>query len=164
MALDLETMKADILTALKDMELTVFFGFTGLSDTSVQVYWDVEQYPDFRDFLAVAKASEVKLVVFHHEAFSLDQIDDALEQLRDSDLSRDDKRSFEKRLRELQPYEGFTCSLDLSFTLDGRLYCYRRQTEWYLSLDDILIELDAVTAIEEEDEGGGPMGGYFSKN
>ena len=163
MALDLETMKADILAALKDLGLTVFFGYAGLSDASVQVYWDVEQYPDFHEFLAVAKSSAVKLVVFHHEAFSLDQIDDALDQVQESELSRDDKRSFEKRLRELQPYEGFTCSLEISFSLDGRLYCYRRQTEWYRSLDDILIELDAVTSIDEEEDGG-PMGGYYSKN
>jgi hypothetical protein len=165
MALDLETMKTDILAAAQEFGLAVFHGFSGLSDKAAKVYWDVENHPDFREFLQVAKTCGVTLLVFHHEPFSLDQIDEALEQVQESELSRDEKRSLEKRLRDLQPYEGFTCSLEISFALDGRFYFYHRETEWYRSMDDVLLEIDALTMVDEEEDDDEPMGGgYYSKN
>jgi hypothetical protein len=105
----------------------------------------------------------VKIIVFNHQAFSLDQIDEALEQLDETDFTREEKRNYETRLRQLQGYEGFTCSLELSFSLDGRIYVYELHTDWYETLNNILAELDtAIEEAEEEDEG--PIGGYFSNN
>lgn len=162
MALDLESLRAEIQDYLDDSGLAVFHGYHRMVDTLVQVSWDTDRHPNFREFLSAGQKAGVKLFVFHDESFSLDRVDEALDQLEETDFTRDEKRSYETRLRQLQAYEGFTCSLELSFSLEGRVYLYEAHTDWYQALNDIVAELDA--ALEEEDEGDGSLGGYFSKN
>jgi hypothetical protein len=162
MALDLETLKAEIKGYLDDSGLAVFHGYRRALDPSTHVHWDTDEHPSFVEFLKAGTKAGAKLFVFHYQAFSLDQIDEALEQLEDSSLSHEEKRNFEGRLHQLQAYEGFTCSLELSFSIDGQIYIYELHTEWYQALNDILAELDAVA--EDEEENDGTLGGYFSKN
>jgi hypothetical protein len=162
MALDLETLRAEIQTYLEASDIPVFFGYHRTVDPMAQIAWDVETHPDFREFIAAGRKAGAKLMVFTHLAFSLDQIDEALEQLEASDLTREEKRNFEARLKQLQAYEGFTCLVELSFTLQSEVYVFELRTEWYNSLNDILAELDIAT--EEDPEDNDPLGGYFSKN
>jgi hypothetical protein len=163
MAIDLESLRAEIQSYLQELGLAVFHGYPRLADSPTQVYWNTDIRPDFREFVEAGRRAGVKLIVFAYEAFSLDEIDEALEQLESSKFGREEKHAFETRLRELQAYEGFTCSLELSFDLETRIYCYERRTEWYQSLRDILADLDAA-AEQEEDLDEGPMPGYFSRN
>lgn len=162
MALDLETLRTEMQAHLTELGVPVFYGYHRMPDTLNQVAWDVEGHGDFREFLSTAQKAGAKLIVFHHQAFSLDQIDEALDQLEESDFSRDEKRNLEARLRQLRAYEGFTCSVELSFSVDGLIYLYELHTEWYDALAEILAELDAAT--EEEEEDNGTLGGYFSNN
>ena len=161
MATDLETMRTEIQTLLEQSNLAVFHGYSSLTD-SVSVYWDTERHPDFRGFLHAAEKSGARLVVFYHQQFSLDEIAEVLQELEDSDLSREEKRSYESRVREIQKYEGFTALVELSFAIEGRNYLYRLNTEWYGAWEDILAEIEA--AADEADEGEGPISGYFSNN
>jgi hypothetical protein len=163
MALDLETLRVEMQAYLDDAGIAVFHGYHRMSDTLNQVIWDTEQHPDFKEFLATASKAGAALIVFHHQPFSLDQIDQALDQLEDTDFTREEKRGFENRLRQLQAYEGFTCAIELSFCVDGRIYLYELHTEWFEALTDILAELDAATENEEQEDDG-TLGGYFSKN
>lgn len=161
MARDLETLRTEILAYFEQSGITVFYGYHRVADSLIQVYWDTERHPDFREFLETGRKSGAKLVVFNHQAFSLDQIEEALEQLEDCDFTREEKRTYEKRLRQLQAYEGFTCSIELSFAMEGRIYLYELHTEWYQALNDILAELDVLRDDSDED---GSIGGYYSKN
>ena len=162
MALDLETLRTEIQAYLDELGVAVFHGYHRMSDTLNQVAWDTEFHPDFREFMGAAQMAGAKIFVFHHQAFSLDQIDEALDQLEESDFTREEKRNFEARLRQLRAYEGFTCSVELSFCIDGLIYVFELHTEWYDVLAEILAELDAAT--EEEEEDNGTLGGYFSNN
>ena len=164
MALDLETLRNDILSDLHANGMNVFHAaHRSLDDPMKQVFWDIDEHPDFRAFLAVAKSSGAKIINFHHQALSVEQIDEALDSLEDTSLTREEKRSFEKRLRELREYEGFTCSVELSFSLERKTYVFEVETEWYESLNDILAEIDAATDAEEQEEDDS-LGGYFSNN
>ncbi len=88
-----------------------------------------------------------------------------MRQLEVCDLTREEKRSYESRLRNLQAYEGFTSTLHLSFALDGRMFLFDLRADWYEALDDILMDLDVASAdIDEEEGSDGPVGGYFSNN
>lgn len=162
MALDLESLRAEIQTYLDECKIPIFHGYHTSIDTMTQVAWDVVTHPDFRQFVTTGRKAGAKLIVFTHLSFSLDQIDEALEHLENSDLTREEKRNFETRLRQLQAYEGFTCSVELSFTLDAQVYVFELHTDWYQSMNDILAELDMAT--DEDTESGDPLGGYFSKN
>src|SRR5437868_9817126 len=163
MATDLETLRTEIEGYLEHIGIAVFHGYRRIMDSPAQVYWDTDRHADFREFVEVGRRAGATLIVFAHEAFSLDEIDEALDQLEDSRLAREEKHTFEKRLRELQAYEGFTCSLELSFDLEGRVYLFELRTAWYQTLRDILAELE-LSAEQEEDEDEGPMPGYFSRN
>ncbi len=166
MSLDLETIRAEMLSYLQANDFAVFYGYSRMLDSLPFVYWDVDSHPDFRAFLDVAGKAGVKLVVFHYRAFTLDQIDDALERLEHTTMTREEKRSFEMRLRELQAYEGFTCTVELTFDFEGRIYIFELRTDWYQSLGEILSEIDETTDYDddEDEEDQGPMPGYFSKN
>lgn len=163
MSVDLETLRTEIQAYLDDSGLAVFHGYHNSTDSVVQVSWDTEGHPDFREFLTAGQKAGVTLFVFHHESFSLDRVDDALEQLEETDFTREEKRSYETRLRQLKAYDGFTCSVELSFSLEGREYLYEVHAEWYQALNDIAVELDAAFHEEDEDSGGS-MGRFFSKN
>ena len=160
---DLEVLKAEIEAHLEQMELPVFHGYHRMPDPTVQVAWDTERQPDFRLFLQAARRSGANLIVFYQQAFALDQIDQALDQLEESELTREEKRNYETRLRQLQKYEGFTCSLELSFVLSGHVFVFEQHTDWYDSYTDILSEIEAAAEELEEDEDDS-LGGYFSNN
>jgi hypothetical protein len=161
---DLEKLRAEMEAYLKQYGMAVFHGYHRLAETVDQVSWDIERHPDFREFLQTARQAGARLVVFNHQAFSLDQIDDALDELEDADLTRDEKRTYEARLRQLGAYEGFTCSVELSFSVDGRLYIFEARTDWYDSFNDVLGEIDAAIAESEPLQQDESMGGYFSNN
>ncbi|MBV8551369.1 MAG: hypothetical protein JOY54_08720 [Acidobacteriaceae bacterium] len=159
---DLETLKEEIHAHLEQMELPVFYGYHRMPDPTIQVAWDSERQPDFRLFLHAARQAGAKLIVFYQHAFALDQIDEALDQLEECDLTHEEKRNYETRLRQLQTYEGFTCSLELSFVLDGRVYLFEQHTDWYDAYTDILGEIEAAS--EETENEDDSLGGYFSNN
>jgi hypothetical protein len=165
MALDLESLRAEIQAYVDEAGLAVFHGYHHVPDTVVQVAWDTERHPDFREFLSAGLKAGVKLFVFQSENFSLDRVDEALEQLGDTDLTREEKRSYETRLKQLHAYDGFTCSVGLSFSLEGCEYSYEVHTEWFQALREVMTELESAFNGDEEDEGSdGAMGRFFSKN
>ena len=112
----------------------------------------------------IAQKLGVKIIVVDRHNFLLDEIDEVREQLQESDLTREEKRAFERRIAALQKFEGFTSRLELSFSLDGRLYVYHAEAEWYRVWEEIVSEVDAVTSDAEDPTDDGRMPGYFSAN
>ena len=78
--------------------------------------------------------------------------------------SPEERRGFERRLREIGGYQGFTSALEVSYDYEGRTYIYELQAEWYSDFLHILDEIDSYAPDEEEGEQEGPVGGYFSRN
>lgn len=161
MNLDLDSLKTEILEHLESEGFVVFHGYSRLADTDSFVAWDSERFPDYKTFVAAAKSAGVRLMVYHHREFTPAHIDEASDRLEDADLPADEQRQFERRVRELRGYEGFTCALELSFDFEGRVYMFNLRAEWYEDYLDMLEELDI--SVPEEDEQG-PMGGYYSSN
>ena len=121
MALDLESLKTEILAQLKRKGFAIFFS-DGEAEGLDVIYWDTRRYPDFRQYLDAAQQCGVKMVVFYERVFSQASIDDMLERVADSDLPREEKRSYELRLQELQKYEGFTGQLAVYFEVGTHFY------------------------------------------
>ncbi len=164
MAIELDSLRSEIETYLAQSELAAFRGFGGFGENST-VYWDVKNVPEFEPFLRVAEKAGVRLVVFHHEQFLLDEIDEVREELEGSGLSREDLRNFELRIRELQKYEGFLARLQLWFSLDGKTYLYEVEADWYRAWQDLVMDVDTLVAgAPEELDDDGSMSGYFSAN
>jgi hypothetical protein len=163
---DLDTLKNEIAAALDVSGFAVCHGLDRLSDPMPIVRWDVEQYPDPRAYLEMARKAGVKILVFHHRRFASVAALDALADLQSAEISREDHREFDRRLRQFMDYDGFTCLVELSFLSDGVWYVYETATRWYDEFLGILSEIhDAIDVSEDDDDKEpGPLGGYFSHN
>jgi hypothetical protein len=164
MKLNLDSLKSDILSYLKDNGFITFHAFSRSLDGMPEVDWDTRRYPDFKEFLSVAKELDTRLIVFHHREFASDIIDRAIDDLGSSGFDYEDQRVYEQRLRELSVYEGFTCLIELSFDYEDTLYLFELRTEWFTELTQIL---DQLTISDDDSDDGpetDPLGGYYSKN
>jgi hypothetical protein len=74
----------------------------------------------------------------------------------------------ERSLTELRAFVGSTCSIEMAFDYEGRMYVFELVTEWFQTFLD-LSEL-LIAAASSSGEGGGEddtdssFGGYYSKN
>ena len=163
MDLNLDTLKREILDYLDSAEFAVFHSSPGGLEGLPMVLWDTEHHPDYQMFLEVAKRSGIKLVLFATREFESGDVDELLAQIEDCDLTREERRDYETRLRDMRIFEGVTCSLELAFDYHSRLYVYEVQPDWY---DEFLgVEEDIVSRLAaDEDDEGDTLPGYFSKN
>jgi hypothetical protein len=161
MSLNLDEVKTEVLKYLDAEGFVVFHGYSRLADSDSFVAWDTDRAPDFHAFLDTAKKAGVSMVVYHFREFSATHLEDATERLEDSDMTAEERRGIERRLRDMRNYEGFTCAIELSFDYQGRVYLFNMRSEWYDDYLDLVEELDAALPDEDDDDS---MGGYYSRN
>ncbi len=164
MDLNLDTLKQEILEFLHASGFGVFQSTPGGLDGFPIVLWDAERFPDYQMFLEAARQSGVKLILFAAREFESSDLDDILSQLDDCELTREEKRDYESRLRELRIFTGVTCSLELAFDYQTRLYVYEVQPDWYQDFQGIEEEIAARMDDDDSPMDDDSLGGYFSKN
>jgi hypothetical protein len=125
------------------------------------VFWDSEQYPDYRGFIDAAAAAGARMMTLYSREFTSEMVENALAQLSDSDLERDERRAVELRLNEIRAYEVFTCQIELCFDHAQRTYVFDIRTEWFDELNDLIERMDDFF---EDDEDENPLSGYYSNN
>jgi hypothetical protein len=165
---DLEAIKTQIEEVLGASGVVVFRGRSRESEPlNLAINWDTGQHPDPKGFLDAAMALGVKVIVYHHQVFSQDLIDLAQDNLESAELPVEDRRDYERTLRRLKGYVGFTASVELSFDLDGQTYFYSLAAPWYDELQNMMDDIDAIEGLGGYGDAGeddGPLGGYFSQN
>lgn len=160
---NLDTLKNEIEHHLEETGLAVFYGYSRGLDAMQGVYWDSEEYSDYKQFVNAAKTAGVRMIVFNQREFSADQLDDALEQLAGCDMPREEFHELERRLNDMRIYDGLVCSIELSFDYAGRVFIFDLRTDWFEDLSDIMDEIQILDA-ESDDDSDTPISGYFSKN
>ncbi len=162
MKANLDSLRREVLAHLEERGFAIFKSYPrGMELSSDAIYWDSERYPDFREFVASATAVGAKMMTIFSREFSADTIDDALEQLAETNLERDDRRQIESRLKDLRAYEGFVCELELSFSHDSRTYIFDQPTDWYEEMEELIDQIEASFENQVDET---PLGGYFSNN
>lgn len=161
---NLEGLKPEIQHCLEQAGIVMFYGHSRALDDIKTVYWDSHEHPEYEEFINAAKAVGAKIMVFHQRTFATEEIDDALEQLADCNLPREDYRDLEKRLKSARVYDGFVCEIELSFDHEGCMFLFDLQTDWYRELSDTLEEIHLLISIGDDGGGDGSLPGYFSKN
>jgi len=162
--MNLDKLKTEILDHLEQSGMAVFHGHARVVESTPTVYWDTEEFPEFKPFVEAAQTAGAKLMVFHQHVFQASQLDDAVEKLAECALPREDQREIEQRLKALRVYDGKTCTIELSFDHGGRVYLYDVQTEWYEDLSGVLEEIDFLSGGEDDDDDDPSIGGMFSRN
>ena len=168
MTYNLDILKQELLDYLVAEGFAVFRGQFGSFETLPNMFWDAEEHPEYQAYLNVAKISGARVIIFCHREFEAEEIDEALEQLQECEFGREEQRSMERSLIELRAFVGSTCSIEMAFDHEGRLYVYELVTEWFQTFLD-LSELLIATASDDndsvdEDGTDSSFGGYYSKN
>ena len=164
MDLNLDTLKREIVEYLESSGLAVFRSTPGGLEGMPIVLWDSEGYPDYRMFLDVARNLGTKLILVASRKFEEAEIDEAVDQLQDCELTREERRDLESRLQKLRSFEGITCSLELAFDHHGRMYVYELRPDWYDEFLTIGDEIAVHLPNHGEEDDDDPLGGYFSNN
>lgn len=161
---DLDTLHREIQQHLESRGMAVFRSYPRVdleNPLAGAIFWDSENHPDYREFVAAAGAAGVRMVTLFAREFTSEIIENYLAQLTDTDLERDERRAIEARLNEMRTYEGFTCQIEMSFDHAQRTYVFDLQTDWFEELND-LVERMEYSYRDEEDEN--PLSGYYSNN
>ena len=164
MDLNLDTLKREILEHLAADGFAIFRSSPGAMEGLPMVLCDSERYPDFQMYLDVAQKSGARVMIFATREFDSSDLDELIAQIDECGLTREEQREYESRLRELRIFEGVTCTLEMAFDYNSRLYVYEVQPDWYeeyLSVED---EITSRIADEEDVDDSESLGGYFSKN
>ncbi len=163
---DLDTLKNEIEQSLARHGFVVFRGHFRGGEGLGEIYWDSARYPQASDFLEAASRLGAKMIVVHDRALTSAMLVEAMENLDAAELPRDEHREIERSISKLGGFEGFTCSLQLSFDFERTTYLYEARTKWYEEFLTLLDDLDAAIDVggEGDDEEPGPIGGYFSNN
>ena len=166
MTFNLDTLKQELLDYIVSEGFAVFRGQPGTIEDMPAIAWDVETHPEYQAYLNVAKISGARIIVFAHREFHAEEIEDALAQVQDCELPREDLRSVERSLADLRPFVGSTCSIEMAFDYQGRMYVYELVTDWFqtfIELSELLMAASSPNG-DDEDETDSSFGGYYSKN
>lgn len=166
MDLNLETLKTEILDYLEHSDFAVFRSHAGALEGLPIITWDAERCPDYRTFLDVARKAGQKLILFASAELGEEEIDETLEELEDSELSRDERRELETRLGKARRHIGETCTLEIAFDHNSHLYVYEAQPDWYEDYLDACEEISSMIQIEDTHQGSSEdgLGGFYSNN
>ncbi len=163
MDLNLDTLKQEILDYLDKSGFAVFHNQSGGLEGLPMGTWDTDRYPDYQIFLETARKIGCKMVLFASRDFAEAEIEEAVEQLEDSDLPPGERRELERRVRSLRGYKDVTCCLELAFDHHARMYVYELRPDWY---EDFLGICDEITSHlpTEDQEDDESLGGLYSNN
>lgn len=162
MDLNLDKLRGEITQYLQSSGLHVFHGTPVPVESMPSAVWDTERYPDYQMFLEVAKNAGAKVIMLSWREFDEGEIELAKEELEEAELSKEERRDYERKLRDFRSFAGATCDLLLAFQLDARLYVYQLRPDWYDEFGDITDEISMSVPSDDEDDDG--LDGYFSKN
>jgi hypothetical protein len=162
--LNLDTLKREIPDYLDANGFAVFRTRPGALEGFPLLLWDADNHPDYQTFLDVARKTGTAVIMFATAEFEASDIDDLLEHIEAMEFSREEQRDFEKRLRAFRTYEGVTCSLELAFDYNSRLYVYELQPDWYEEFISLEEEVMSRLGEDEADDDDDSLGGYYSRN
>ena len=164
---DLGKLKDELLDYLRTTGCAIFYS-VGMPHDEGYIYWDVENYPDWRQFVDVGRESGARMFLLTSSTFAEEELLSALEMLEDSELEdaeRDDPREF---LESVRPNIGHGSWVRIAWQQDGRRFAFERVALWYERFLDLLTELSGIpesgAGLEDDDDESGDGRGFYSLN
>ncbi len=159
--------KDEILQFLKKEGLSVFHVEPDMWPENRSVWWDTEREPDYKKFVAIAKAAGVKQVLYLDEDLQDTTVKSAQASLEMARLDPEEYREYAHALAEFRSYEGFTCRVCIGYALESIFYWYDLEALWYMDFLDLIDELHAASFAyrrDDDEDGEPPMGNFYSNN
>jgi len=126
---DLVSIKDDMNAFILGHGLGRFYAFIG--EEAPSVLWEANGNPDaWKDFVELAKASDVKFLTYTDDTLSKEDVDFVIERLQNSTFvdPEDDDLEDARWLRRHIGHVGF---IQLGFAYQGTIFLYELSTEWY---------------------------------
>jgi len=160
---DLTRLRAEMMDYMRHTGLPVFYGI-GMPEEEEFVYWDTREFPDWRQFIDVAKESGARMLLFSSESFDEEELDQAFEKLSEGDMPSEDRLPYVRQLEALRRLVGQTSWVRVAFEHGGRWLAYELTAPWYDEFQSAMEDLDAFLPfdLEEEDEEEDSNPGFFS--
>lgn len=163
MSKNLQILKDEILEALRREGMGVFHTEPDLWPADRSIWWDTDRRPEYREFITAAKTAGARMVLFFEQELGEEAIMDAEDALESAGVPPEEYREYSRRIAEMRGYSGFVSRIGIGFSLDGLLYFFELESEWFRELMDLIEELtmsDSPTNGADSD----PLGGYYSNN
>lgn len=165
--LELDSLKNEVLEYLRAAGLPIFYGF-GIPGEESYTYWDAGQYPDWRQFVDVAKESGARLLLFSSRMFDADELRMARETLEEVEMADNDRDDANEFLDGIRSKVGHVAWIRVAWQQENRRYAYERVAPWYEKFIDLIEEINdylpELTDMEDDDEGPQGRGGFYSLN
>ncbi len=167
-----EILKDEIPEYLREQGVVVFPVDPEQGPVGQVMHWDAKRWPDFRAFVAAAKALDVRLMMFLAEELTEDRIQEMEELLEGVDAEPAEYREIARHVGQLRSQIGFTGRVGMGFTHAGTLYWYEVEAPWFEDMALLQEELHVLSGVlrgpmslddEDEDEEP-PMGNFYSRN
>ena len=161
---DLDRLRSEIMDYMRHTGLPVFYGL-GDPDEDEFTFWDTRAFPDWRQFVDVAKECGARLLLFSSGAFADAELEQAFEKLGECELNSEERFYYLKQFEALRKRVGQTAWVRVAFEHGGRWLAYERTAAWYEEFSSAVEDLEALLPIAEEEEEEGDTGrGFFSRN
>ncbi|MDA4112908.1 MAG: hypothetical protein OK474_02570 [Thaumarchaeota archaeon] len=139
---------------IKSLGFNVFYGFVEYP-FSITVRWDKDN-GDLKDFMRVAKAEGVRLIIIDWLNLD-DEMIDVRTLETDVIQNLDERERIDRRNDAMEAYRknvGETASISVSWVKDSVRYFYAEATDWWTGLGEIFDEIDEEIGEGREERAG----------
>ncbi len=163
--LDLDRLRTEMMDYMRDTGLPIFYG-AGAPEEDDYTFWDTGAFPDWRQFVDVAKESGARLLLFSSQTLGDTDVEQAIERLGDCDMNGEERASYMKQFEGVRRRIGQTAWVRIAFEHGGRWLAYELTVPWHDEFRSAVDDLEAFLPLaeEEEEEEGDSGRGFFSRN
>ncbi len=148
---DLKSLRDDMTAFIEGHGMKRFFGYVDPMEVQC-VKWGDEQPDSWKDFVELAKAAECSFITMHAWAMQRVELDELVEQLRDSRYASEEDR---EEARWLKAHLGQTGFIQLGFAYQGTMFVHETACEWYEHYERLAEMADEMAIMLDGDEHSG---------
>ncbi len=161
--IDLSRLRSEMLDYIGQKSLPVFHA-SGVPGGEEYTYWDSQAFPDWRQFIDVAKESGAKLIVFTVQQFEESDVDLAIERLEECDLTPDERREYGQQFESLRKYAGQTAFVRAAFAHADHWLACEFVAPWHDEFEEAMDDLATLLPFDLDEDEDDEDPDFFSRN
>ena len=165
----MDRLKTEILDSLNSSGLPLFYAL-GMPGEEGFVYWDNIQFPDWKQFIDVARQSGATMFLFSSHQLIAEELQAARDMIEEVEMKGLDREGAFEMLDAMRTHLGHEAWLRVAWHQDSRRFAFEVVATWYSQFLDLLDELnDYLPGLGDDDDDddepeSGGRGGFYSLN